>query len=113
MRSYFCAAPKLRTLHVCPSGAPNVATNPLGRENISEERFLEPAFRPAKPGLIAQQGCHLRWPIETFRCARDRMSYSFFLALSTATLSAALLTSGSFQWMQMFRMMVGLACPRS
>src|SRR5437667_6090567 len=51
-------------------------TNPLGRENISEERFLEPAFRPAKPGLIAQQGCHLRWPLETFRCVRDRMSYS-------------------------------------
>ncbi len=47
-------------------------TNPLGRENISEERFLEPAFRPAKPGLIAQQGSHLRWP-------RDRMSYSFSL----------------------------------
>src|SRR5437867_1274082 len=46
--------------------------------NISEERFLEPAFRPAKPGLIAQQGCHLRWPLETFRCVRDRMSYSLF-----------------------------------
>src|SRR5205809_1466568 len=45
--------------------------------NISEERFLEPAFRPAKPGLIAQQGCHLRWPLETFRCVRDRMSMSY------------------------------------
>src|SRR5438552_13009152 len=56
-------------------------TNPLGRENISEERFLEPAFRPAKPGLIAQQCCylrHFRWPLEpleTFRCVRDRMPY--------------------------------------
>ena len=38
---------------------------------------LNLAFRPAKPGLIAQQGCHLRWPLETFRCVRDRMSYSF------------------------------------
>ena len=72
--------PKLRTLHVCPSGAPNVARIRWG-ENISEERFLEPAFR-LKPGLIAQQGCYLRWlssrvPLETFRCVRDTMPYSF------------------------------------
>src|SRR6059036_1838227 len=68
--------PKLRTLHVCPSGAPNVARIRWG-ERIFQKRFLEPAFRPAKPGFIAQQGCHLRWPLETFRCIRDRMSYSF------------------------------------
>src|SRR5437016_7424821 len=67
--------PKLQTLHVCPSGAPNVARIRWG-ERIFQKRFLEPAFRPAKPGFIAQQGSHLRWPLETFRCARDRMSYS-------------------------------------
>src|SRR5205809_4987357 len=60
--------PKLRTLHVCPSGAPNVARI-RWEERIFQKRFLEPAFRPAKPGFIAQQGSHLRWP-------RDRMSYS-------------------------------------
>src|SRR5438876_1804537 len=69
--------PKLRTLHVCPSGAPNVARIRWG-ERIFQKRFLEPAFRPAKPGFIAQQGWQLRWPLETFRCARDRMSYSSF-----------------------------------
>src|SRR5437762_6905345 len=47
--------PKLRTLHVCPSGAPNVARI-RWEERIFQKRFLEPAFRPAKPGFIAQQG---------------------------------------------------------
>src|SRR5213593_1023961 len=75
--------PELRTLHVCPSGAPNVARIRWG-ERIFQKRFLEPAFRPAKPDLIAQQGSHLRWPLETFRCIRDRISYSFGVRESLA-----------------------------
>ena len=75
--------PKLRTLYVCLSGAPNVARICWG-ERIFQKRFLEPAFRPAKPDLIAQQGSHLRWPLETFRCIRDRMSYSFDVRESLA-----------------------------
>src|SRR5439155_23734743 len=70
--------PKLRTLPVCPSGALNVARIRWGKRIFQKRGSLNLAFRPAKPGLIAQQGCHLHWPLETFRCVRDRMSYSFF-----------------------------------
>src|SRR5437867_1656942 len=82
--------PKLRTLHVCPSGAPNAARIRWGERTFHKRGSLnlEPAFRPAKPGLIAQRGCHLRWPLETFRCVRDRMSYSFAWANVQAKLEA-------------------------
>ena len=51
-----------------PVGRP-MSHESAGEMRIFQKRFLEPAFRPAKPGFIAQKGSHLRWP-------RDRMSYS-------------------------------------
>src|SRR5437867_13326838 len=72
------AAPGLATQsHRATSGALNVARIRWGKRIFQKRGSLNLAFRPAKPGLIAQQGCHLRWPLETFRCVRDRMSYSF------------------------------------
>ena len=48
--------PKLRTLPVCPSGALNVARIRWGKRIFQKRGSLNLAFRPAKPGLIAQQG---------------------------------------------------------
>jgi len=48
-------------------------------QNDEKKAIQLSCFPAAKPGLIAQQGCylrHFRRPLDTFRCVRDRMSYS-------------------------------------
>ena len=62
---------------VCESGAPNFALICWGERDISEGRFMEPAFRPPNPVHCPTSFSPLRWPLETFPCARDRMSISY------------------------------------